>query len=108
MKGTGFDQALAWRAHGPYLFHGFDEPVEVGEVGLEGLSPLRAPEDSHKARRAVVAGDELTLGWRPAAGLSIPSRPHWLLEEQLGTGAVGEVWLAAHGCATRNWCAKWR
>ena len=86
----------AWRAHGPYLFKGLDEPIEIGEAGIAGSSPLEAPPDSDKARRAVAAGDELTLGWRPAIGLLIPGREHWRLVEQLGTGAIGEVWLAAH------------
>ena len=85
-----------WRAHGPYLFKGIDDAVEIGEAGIAGVSPLEAPLDSEKARRAVVAGDEVTLGWRPAIGLLIPGREHWRLVEQLGTGAIGEVWLAAH------------
>ena len=38
----------------------------------------------------------MTLGWRPAIGLLIPGREHWRLVEQLGSGAIGEVWLAAH------------
>jgi serine/threonine-protein kinase len=77
-------------------FKGVDDAVEIGEVGFEGISPLDAPPDSEAARRAVVAGDELTLGWRPGVGLAIPGRPHWRLQEQLGTGAIGEVWLAEH------------
>ncbi len=87
---------VAWRAHGPYLLKGIDEPVEIGEVGFEGRSPLAPPPDSEKARSATAAGDELTLGWRPAIGLAIPGRSHWRLVEQLGTGAIGEVWLAVH------------
>jgi serine/threonine protein kinase/formylglycine-generating enzyme required for sulfatase activity/dienelactone hydrolase len=75
---------------------GIDDPVEIGEAGFEGLSPLAPPPDSEKARSATAAGDELTLGWRPAVGLGVPSRSHWRLLEQLGTGAIGEVWLAVH------------
>lgn len=92
----GLQRPIEWRAHGPYLLKGYDEPLQISEAGCEGLSPLAAPGDSEKARRAVAAGDELTLGWRPAIGLEIPGRPRWRLERQLGTGAVGEVWLAAH------------
>ena len=87
---------VAWLAHGPYLLKGWDDAVEIGEVGITGVSPLDAPPDSDKARRAVAPGDELTLGWRPAIGLLIPGREHWRLVEQLGTGAIGEVWLATH------------
>ena len=42
------------------------------------------------------AGDEVTLGWRPAPGLDIPQRPNWLLADKLGEGGFGEVWLATH------------
>jgi serine/threonine protein kinase/class 3 adenylate cyclase len=87
---------ISWLAHGPYLLKGIDEPVEIGEAGFEGLSPLEAPGDSEKGRRAVAAGDELTLGWRPSVGIGIPGRPHWQLITQLGSGAIGEVWLAEH------------
>lgn len=87
---------IDWRAYGPYLFKGSEHPVEICEAGRAGASPLKAPPDSEKARSATAADDELTLGWRPAAGKEIPGREHWTLLEQLGTGAVGEVWLATH------------
>jgi dienelactone hydrolase len=87
---------VSWLAHGPYLLKGVEEPVEIGEVGFAGLSPLQAPGDSEKGRRAVAAGDELTLGWRPSVGIGIPGRAHWQLARQLGSGAIGEVWLAEH------------
>ena len=96
LKGQELERKVAWRAHGAYRFKDVDDAVEIGEVGFEGISPLEAPPDSETARRAVVAGDELTLGWRPGVGLGIPGRPHWRLQEQLGSGAIGEVWLAQH------------
>lgn len=92
----GADQpvlTLRWMAHGPYLLKGRDEPLEVFEVGAEGIAPLKAPGDSEKARRAVRLDEEETLGWRPAAGLEIPRRSGWKLERQLGLGGFGEVWL---------------
>jgi class 3 adenylate cyclase/formylglycine-generating enzyme required for sulfatase activity/predicted esterase len=97
LDADAFPRPVAWRAHGPYLLRGYDEPLQISEAGIEGLSPLGAPGDSEKARSAVAAGDELTLGWRPAVGLAIPGREHWRLDEQLGTGAIGEVWVASHG-----------
>ncbi|HYH47412.1 MAG TPA: protein kinase, partial [Thermoanaerobaculia bacterium] len=88
------DAPLSWLAHGPYLFKGVAEPVEVFEVGLPGLSLLAVPQETEKSRRAVAAGDEVTLGWRPGPGQEIPRRAGWTLERKLGLGGFGEVWLA--------------
>ena len=87
---------LKWMAHGRYVFAGTDEPLEVFEVGIENFSPLKAPPDSQKARRAVSHDQEPTLGWRPGPGLDIPGRPGWVLESKLGEGGFGEVWLGKH------------
>ncbi len=87
-------EKLRWLAHGGYLFKGVREPVEVFEVGVEGFAPLRAPEGSEKVAR-VLSGDTI-LGWRPAPGLAIPHRPNWVVEEKLGEGGFGEVWLASN------------
>lgn len=84
--------ALRWLAHGPYLLKGRDEPMEIFEVGAESLAPLAPPPDSEKAKRAIRAGEEETLGWRPADGLEIPGRPGWRLVGKLGAGGFGEVW----------------
>lgn len=43
---------LRWLSHGHYLFAGIEEPVEVCEVGLSAFSPLSAPPDSERCRRA--------------------------------------------------------
>ena len=88
--------SVQWLAHGPYLFKGVEDAMEVFEAGIEGLSPLAPPGDSEKAKRAIALGEEEALGWRPAAGLTIPRRENWTLQEQVGEGGYGEVWLAAH------------
>jgi len=38
---------------------------------------------------------EPVLGWRPAAGQVVPNT-QWVLEEHLGYGGFGEVWLGRH------------
>lgn len=84
---------IRWMAHGEYLFKGNEEPMEVFEVGGEGIASLKPPPASEKAQRFTeVEGDE-TLGWRPATGLEIPGRRGWLLDRRLGQGGFGEVWL---------------
>ena len=85
---------LKWMAHGEYLFKGTSDPIDVFEVGGEGIAPLTPPPDTDKARRSVSAIQEETLGWRPAVGLEVPQRVGWTLTRKLGEGTFGEVWLA--------------
>jgi len=88
---AGAPLTMKWIAHGPYMFKGADEPLEVFEVGTEGESPLAAPPNTEKARRAVRIDEEETLGWRPAIGLEVPGRLNWHLERELGIGGFGEA-----------------
>lgn len=85
------DPPISWQAHGAYLFKDLDEHIQIGEVGITGVSPFEAPVGSKKVQRAATILEEDALGWRPAPGLAIPGRRNWVLESQLGTGAVGEV-----------------
>ena len=86
---------LRWVSHGHYALKGLPDPVEVCEVGEEGLAVLEPPRDNEKARRVFHADDEPVLGWRPAVGQTVPGT-HWVLREKLGEGGFGEVWLADH------------
>ena len=94
LNSQDFDFPIAWRAHGAYLFKGLVDPIQLGEIGIDGVSPLDAPQSHEKAKRAIEVGEEQTLGWRPSPGLFIPGRPNWKLDSQLGDGGFGEVWLA--------------
>jgi len=85
---------IRWMAHGPYLFKGADDPMEVFEVGAEGIAPLAPPPDTEKARRHIRPDEAQTLGWRPGVNRTLPSAPNWLIRKKLGEGGFGEVWLA--------------
>ncbi len=87
---------IKWMAYGRYAIKGLEEPMEIFEVGAEGIAPFTAPPDNDKAKRAYSLEEEETLGWRPAAGLEIPRRPGWIIDRKLGEGGFGEVWLGRH------------
>jgi WD40 repeat protein/serine/threonine protein kinase/class 3 adenylate cyclase len=86
---------LSWLNHGPYLLKGLDEPVEICEVREAGQAVLSPPTSSEKTQRQVRADEEPVLGWRPAVGQLVPNTK-WVLEEKLGEGGFGEVWLGRH------------
>jgi serine/threonine-protein kinase len=87
--------ALQWVSHGPYLLKGIEEPVEVCEVAEAGQSSFAAPKTSDKAQRQVGPEEEPVLGWRPAVGQVVPDTK-WMLEQKLGEGGFGEVWMGRH------------
>ncbi|MEW6155868.1 MAG: protein kinase [Verrucomicrobiota bacterium] len=86
---------LSWANHGHYLLKGVDEPIEICEVAIASETPLTPPATSEKAQRHVSPDIEPVLGWRPAIGQHVPNT-HWVLQEKLGEGGFGEVWLARH------------
>lgn len=87
--------ALQWLNYGSYTLKGIEDPLEICEVGEIGCAPLRAPENSEKVRRMGQSGEEFVLGWRPAVDEKVPGT-HWILQEKLGEGGFGEVWVASH------------
>ncbi|MBI4664565.1 MAG: protein kinase [Verrucomicrobia bacterium] len=86
---------LQWLNHGQYLLKGVEEPMEVCEVGEFGEAILKPPPDSEKVHRYVSPDSEPVLGWRPALEQKVPGT-QWTLEEKLGEGGFGEVWLGRH------------
>jgi len=92
IEGVG---ALSWLNHGQYLLKGVEEPVEICVVGETGAAVLKAPGDSEKVHRYNSPDAEPVLGWRPAIGQGVPGTS-WVLDEKLGEGGFGEVWLGRH------------
>ena len=69
-KHPGIDSAdpspkLRWMDHGPYLFKGAEEPMDVFEVGAEGIAPLQAPPESEKAKPANIKSPKVDPGPTP-------------------------------------------
>jgi WD40 repeat protein/class 3 adenylate cyclase len=91
IEGVG---ALVWLNHGLFGLKGVEAPVEICEVRAAEAGVLSPPTSSEKAQR--VAGEaEPVLGWRPALGQLVPNT-RWVLEQKLGEGGFGEVWLGRH------------
>jgi hypothetical protein len=65
---------LVWLNHGAYSMHGVEEPLELCEVGEEGLARLRPPPDSEKVRRFISAAATVSAGSREIADNRSASR----------------------------------
>ncbi|MBM4040625.1 MAG: hypothetical protein FJ290_19130, partial [Planctomycetes bacterium] len=84
---------VAWCNHGPYRFKGVEDPYDVCEVTEAGPEGFKRPIGSEKARPADQSEEE--TGWRPGPDAVLPERD-WVMEQKLGEGGFGEVWLARH------------
>ncbi len=51
IEGSDTPMSLRWQAHGRYKFKGRDEGMEIFEVGVPGIAPLRQPTGGDKAER---------------------------------------------------------
>ena len=70
-------QPILWQLHGLYDLKGMDHPLEIGEAGLEGMSPLLAPEAGEKARPVGSASSrarrrDFILSWVPTRQSILP------------------------------------
>lgn len=85
------DRPVRWQSHGSYVLKGFDKPVEIYEVGLEGLAPLRRP----------AAGEKATL---VATGSAGTRRESWMgaRGRRLVAAIIGGVAVVWFAVAVRN------
>lgn len=90
-------KSLLWVSHGHFLFRSngsesdqVDESFEVCEVGLS----ITRPADTANIVSSDSLEQERMRGWRPSIGQPIPTRENWLIQEKIGEGGFGEVWLA--------------
>ncbi len=68
LDGAEFAHPIRWQAHGSYRLKGFDQPLEIREVGIEGVAPFVAPVASDKAAPARPARSTARRRWAlPAA-----------------------------------------
>jgi len=81
---------IRWERHGYHRLKGLDNPIEICEVGEIEHGPFTAPAGATHVDR--VESDNIE-GWRPGLGVGVPAT-NWLLENRLGVGGFGEVWLA--------------
>ena len=61
LAGAGLSDGSELESHGHYRLKGIDEPVELFELGVHGLSAFAPPPDVEKAYRVVRDGEL----WRP-------------------------------------------
>lgn len=92
----------------PQLFRRGPVGEEPRPLALDDLDPrveqtILACLEPEPDRRPASAGEVAAVlergaapPWRPAAGMRIPHRHHWVLDRRLGTGGFGEAWLAVH------------
>ncbi len=97
LKGEEIDDTagLEWLNHGRFELKGVNDPVEICEVRAAGTPGSAPPASSEKAHRVELPEGESVLGWRPAVGQPVPGT-QWILQEKLGEGGFGEVWLGWH------------
>ena len=89
---------ILWQAYGDYSVKGLDDPLDICEAGLEGLSPLEPPEASEKAQPLVpmiapeTAGDKALETTRAARYVLIGLFFMAVIAITLGTDFIAGKW----------------
>jgi TolB-like protein/class 3 adenylate cyclase len=89
-----------WRSHGAFALKGASEPIEVHEVGLEGLSPLRPPSPGEKARPLTSSHAPRALATSVVALLAVAAGAWWTLGRDSTTPLTTPVEATAGGEAS--------
>ncbi len=53
LEASTFAQPVRWQAHGSYTLKGYEEALQIREVGLQGVASFAAPGASEKAQPAI-------------------------------------------------------
>jgi TolB-like protein/class 3 adenylate cyclase/Tfp pilus assembly protein PilF len=84
LDGAGLSRPIRWQSYGSYSLKGFDEPLEIREVGLQGVAPFEVPGASEKATPfAATRHWKLRLGVLAALVGAITAGLVWWVESRL-------------------------
>jgi len=83
------DRQISWSNYGEYPLKGINDPIQVGEVVLEGVSPLTPPKVSQEAERPEVPAAPTAEVTRPKDDNSVSGLKYILrfTPEDLGKAA---------------------
>jgi TolB-like protein/class 3 adenylate cyclase len=98
---------VLWRSHGAFALKGASEPIEIQEVGAQGLAPLRPPSPGEKARPLGSRLSPRALALSVAALLAIAGGAWWTLGRGGATSPTTPVdAVAAEGASEGGAAAK--
>ena len=100
--GSDSKTELRWTTHGHYAFKGSSEPMEVFEVGMDGVAPLTAPEDSEKAHRVAAEHEQQPWNGNTSTGRNRPTtaRPSSVFISEFASDSIGLPTMVSHGNET--------
>ncbi|MFT4640308.1 MAG: class 3 adenylate cyclase [Verrucomicrobiales bacterium] len=91
LDGEGALNALRWVIHGSYDFKGRDDPMDILEVGFDGVAPFFAPEGGEKSRRAAVIQETTPIDLSTVDGSDVFISYASMDNEPLAEGEAGWI-----------------